>query len=46
MSVKASGVEAAQRRLNGPQTTGREYRSLSAVEFNIKRTNDAANHYV
>ena len=42
MSVKASGVEPGQRRLNGPQTTGRDYRFLSTVEFNIKRTNDVA----
>jgi predicted acyl esterase len=27
--VKASGVEPGQRRLNGPQTTGRQYRELS-----------------
>jgi hypothetical protein len=42
MSVKASGVEPGQRHLNGPQTTGRDYRSLSKVEFDIKRTNDVA----
>src|ERR1700758_4711045 len=42
MRVKASGVEPGQRHLNGPQTTGRDYRSLSKVEFNIKRTNDVA----
>jgi hypothetical protein len=42
MSIKASGVEPGQRRLNGPQTTGRDYRSLSKAEFNIKRTNDVA----
>jgi predicted acyl esterase len=42
MSVKASGVEPGQRLLNGPQTIGRDYRSLSKVEFDIKRTNDAA----
>src|SRR5580658_3808900 len=27
--IKSSGIEAGQRRLNGPQTTGREYRNLS-----------------
>ena len=42
MNLKASGVEPGQRRLNGLQTTGREYRSLSEVEFNTKRTNDVA----
>jgi predicted acyl esterase len=29
MEIEASGFEAGQRRLNGPQTTGREYRNLS-----------------
>src|SRR5580693_2544268 len=29
ISVPASGIEPGQRRLNGPQTTGREYRNLS-----------------
>src|SRR5690349_2533239 len=28
-TIKSSGIEAGQRRLNGPQTTGREYRNLS-----------------
>jgi len=28
-NIKSSGIEAGQRRLNGPQTTGREYRNLS-----------------
>jgi uncharacterized protein len=28
-SVRSSGIEPDQRRLNGPQTTGREYRNLS-----------------
>jgi hypothetical protein len=28
-NVPASGIEPGQRRLNGPQTTGREYRNLS-----------------
>lgn len=35
-----SGVEVGQRRLNGPQTTGREYRNLSAPEFGMRRIND------
>ena len=42
MSIKAAGVDPGQRQLNGPQTTGREYRNLSEVEFNMKRTNDVA----
>jgi hypothetical protein len=29
MDIKASGIEPGQRRLNGLQTTGREYRNLS-----------------
>ena len=28
-NVQSSGIEPGQRRLNGPQTTGREYRNLS-----------------
>ncbi len=28
-NIQSSGIEAGQRRLNGPQTTGREYRNLS-----------------
>ena len=27
--IRASGIEPGQRRLNGPQTTGRDYRNLS-----------------
>jgi putative CocE/NonD family hydrolase len=42
MSIKAAGLDPGQRHLNGLQTTGREYRHLSDVEFNIKRTNDVA----
>jgi predicted acyl esterase len=42
MSEKVSGREPGQRRLNGPQTTGREYRNLSPVEFGISRTNNVA----
>lgn len=40
MNSQVSGIEPGQRHLNGPQTTGRDYRSLSAVEFDIHRTND------
>jgi uncharacterized protein len=42
MTIKASGIEPGQRQLNGLQTTGRDYRSLSKAEFEIKRTNDVA----
>lgn len=28
-TIQSSGIEAGQRRLNGPQTTGRNYRNLS-----------------
>ena len=38
--VKSSGSGAGERRLNGPQTTGREFRNLSEPIYNIKRTND------
>ncbi|MEV6391221.1 CocE/NonD family hydrolase [Nocardia xishanensis] len=37
---KAAGVEPGQRRLNGPQTTGREYRNLSAALHGTTRQND------
>jgi predicted acyl esterase len=39
-TVKSSGTGAGERRLNGAQTTGREYRNLSEPTSNIKRTND------
>lgn len=31
-ATSISGIEAGQRRLNGPQTTGRQYRNLSAPD--------------
>jgi predicted acyl esterase len=34
---KASGVERGQRRLNGPQTTGRQYRELSPAGHAVTR---------
>ncbi|GAY13770.1 CocE/NonD family hydrolase [Mycobacterium sp. shizuoka-1] len=34
-SHTVSGIEAGQRRLNGPQTTGREYRNLSTPDHGI-----------
>lgn len=39
VSTSVSGIEPGQRRLNGPQTTGREYRNLSAPEYRTT-TND------
>ena len=39
MTIKASGIERGQRRLNGPQTTGREYVNLSVPEYRIAREN-------
>jgi predicted acyl esterase len=42
MTVQASGIEPGQRRLNGPQTTGREYRNLSQPAHAITQDNDVA----
>ena len=42
MTIKAAGLGPGERRLNGPQTTGREYRNLSAPSFAVRRTNDVA----
>ena len=39
---RASGKGPGQRRLNGEQTSGREYRSLSPVEFSMQRTNSVS----
>jgi hypothetical protein len=36
MGIEASGVEPGLRQLNGVQTTGRDYRTLSEVEFGIR----------
>ena len=38
--VKAARTEPGERRLNGAQTSGREYRNLSETEFDIDRTNE------
>ena len=35
-SIQSSGIEAGQRRLNGPQTTGRNYRNLSPSHYLAK----------
>ncbi|HEY4076731.1 MAG TPA: CocE/NonD family hydrolase [Rhizomicrobium sp.] len=42
MPKSVSGIEPGQRRLNGPQTTGRDYRNLSKPEFDISREDDVA----
>ncbi|KAA0112035.1 CocE/NonD family hydrolase [Mycolicibacterium sp. P1-5] len=34
-STGVSGIDAGQRRLNGPQTTGRDYRNLSTPDYQI-----------
>jgi predicted acyl esterase len=39
-TVRASGIAPGQRNLNGPQTTGREYRSLSEPEYGMRRDDD------
>ena len=39
--VAAAGAQPGQRRLNGLQRSGREYRQLSGVQFSIDRTNSA-----
>jgi predicted acyl esterase len=36
LPTDVAGVEPGQRRLNGPQTTGRTYRNLSAPQFTIR----------
>src|SRR6201746_1075552 len=40
--VKASGIEPGQRRLNGPQTTGRDYRNLPPPPFECVTDGDVA----
>lgn len=40
MDKSVSGTEPGQRRLNGPQTTGRDYRSLSVPQYEITRDDD------
>ena len=41
-SVQSSGIEPGQRRLNGPQTTGREYRNLSRPSHAMAHNDDVA----
>ncbi len=42
MSEKAAGTGPGERRLNGLQTTGRQYRNLSEPSFAMRRTNNVA----
>jgi putative CocE/NonD family hydrolase len=42
LGARVAGLEPGQRRLNGPQTTGRHYRNLSTAEAGISRTDDVA----
>jgi predicted acyl esterase len=39
-TVRASGTAPGQRKLNGPQISGREYRSLSEPEYGMRRDDD------
>jgi predicted acyl esterase len=39
-NIRASGIEPGQRHLNGPQTTGREYRNLSQPTHAMTRDDD------
>ena len=41
-TVQSSGIEPGQRRLNGPQTTGREYRNLSQPAHTMAHDDDIA----
>jgi uncharacterized protein len=36
--IKTSGIKEGQRRLNGPQTTGRDYHNLSEARFAMKQS--------
>ena len=40
MASVVSGTDAGQRYLNGPQTTGRDYRNLSPPTFDVVRDDD------
>ena len=40
MPIKSAGFGPGERRLNGVQTTGRDYRNLSEPAFGMRRTND------
>lgn len=40
MNTPASGIDPGQRQLNGPQTTGRQYRNLSPPTYDMVRDDD------
>src|SRR5579863_2095752 len=42
MGKSISGTEPGQRQLNGPQTSGRDYRNLSKPQYEIAREDDVA----
>lgn len=42
MKQTVSGIEPGQRHLNGPQTTGRDYRNLSQPQYAVVQENDVA----
>ena len=42
MAQTVAGIEPGQRQLNGPQTTGRDYRNLSEPEYEMGREVDLA----
>ena len=42
MPGTVAGTQPGQRQLNGPQTTGRDYRNLSQPEFEMTRDDDVA----
>jgi predicted acyl esterase len=42
MNVPSSGIDPEQRRLNGPQTTGRDYRNLSQPTHAMAQDDDVA----
>ena len=41
-TIEASGIEPGQRHLNGPQTTGRDYRNLSQPAHAMTRDEDVS----
>ena len=42
MAGTVAGTEPGQRQLNGPQTSGRDYRNLSQPEYEMTRDDDVA----
>src|ERR1700758_2860284 len=41
-NIPSSGIGPGQRRLNGPQTTGRDYRNLSQPAYSMAHDEDVA----